>query len=48
MEEEEFSVGEFGYHVFGISKGNCGVSHGNYDFLCQECKRCAGDINLWM
>lgn len=46
LKEEEFSVGKFGYQVFGISEGKCGISHGNYGFLCQESKHCAGVINL--
>lgn len=36
LEEEEISVREFGYQVFGISEGKCGISHGNYGLLCQE------------
>lgn len=46
LKEEEFSVGKFGYQVFGISEGKCGICHGNYGFLCQESKHCARVINL--
>lgn len=33
MEEEEFSVGEFGYEVFGIFEGKCGIECGIFWFF---------------